>query len=263
MSKNWFIRQNGREFGPLSVVLLKKIAAERKLQPTDYVRPEGTDKWTEASKVNGLLLKESTFVQDHATTLNSGSMDKAKRLVYIGTTIIAILVVGTMTYWIVTGKGKVISAESSSLIRTQVFAISDMRENAQDQLHGGKIESSDPLTLAKVSWDKFVAKVKSNAPAVEGAFSFEKRNLGADSLELRVVSDDLKQSTSIKHPFEGTVLVESVHVFSTRRSNFQYRMRFGYESSRWIFLGGHEKNESRSFDIDLSRRKYLEELFKQ
>jgi hypothetical protein len=55
MSQTWYYKKDGRQFGPVPIGQLKQLAFAGQLDPTGYVRREGTEDWISASKVKGLF----------------------------------------------------------------------------------------------------------------------------------------------------------------------------------------------------------------
>ena len=55
MALQWYFMKNGQQFGPLSVVELKRKADSGELGPDDPVRPEDHQRWVKAAAVKGLL----------------------------------------------------------------------------------------------------------------------------------------------------------------------------------------------------------------
>ncbi len=54
MSKQWYYRVAGREFGPCTANDLAAMAKAGKLLPSDEVRTQDMSTWTQASRVRGL-----------------------------------------------------------------------------------------------------------------------------------------------------------------------------------------------------------------
>ncbi len=54
MAREWFVRVDGREIGPLSSAQLKQLAATGKIGPDSELRLDG-GKWSRAARVDGLF----------------------------------------------------------------------------------------------------------------------------------------------------------------------------------------------------------------
>ena len=54
--KQWYVRKNGKEHGPVSSAELKRLARSGKISPGDQVRPEDRETWSTANAVKGLFL---------------------------------------------------------------------------------------------------------------------------------------------------------------------------------------------------------------
>lgn len=125
---------------------------------------------------------------------------------------------------------------------------------------GGRpeVKSPDRDKAAKDSWAQFVSRAKGN---IDRAIRDSKGKVAADHVEIDLVSDDVKKSSSVKHPYEGTARVKAVHASSTIRTHYDYTLRFGYEDGRWVFLGGQEVNDSGSYELKTLRFVYLKMMF--
>jgi hypothetical protein len=55
MASDYYFTKDGKQYGPVSAVQLRKLADTGRLQPTDKVRKEGMDGWVAAAIVKGLF----------------------------------------------------------------------------------------------------------------------------------------------------------------------------------------------------------------
>ena len=52
---SWFYVSDGKECGPVSVLELRNLIADRSVKPTDLVWREGMDRWYEARWITELI----------------------------------------------------------------------------------------------------------------------------------------------------------------------------------------------------------------
>jgi hypothetical protein len=55
MTRTWFIARNKQKFGPFTTGQLQQLATLDLVKPTEYVLPEGGNKWVSAALVEGLF----------------------------------------------------------------------------------------------------------------------------------------------------------------------------------------------------------------
>jgi len=55
MAEAWFIRVEGKEFGPADVETLREWKADGRVLPTNEARPAGVDLWITAAEIPGLF----------------------------------------------------------------------------------------------------------------------------------------------------------------------------------------------------------------
>jgi hypothetical protein len=55
MPRQWFYSLFGKKFGPVPTEQIRQLAASGQLQPTDWIRRDGTLKWRLACKARGLF----------------------------------------------------------------------------------------------------------------------------------------------------------------------------------------------------------------
>src|ERR1700724_1505332 len=55
MGEAWFIRVDGKEFGPADVETLREWKADGRVLPTNEARPAGVDCWITAAEIPGLF----------------------------------------------------------------------------------------------------------------------------------------------------------------------------------------------------------------
>jgi len=55
MPDQWYYQRDGQQCGPISVPLLKQLAASGELKPTDLVWKEGMIQWAHARSLKGLF----------------------------------------------------------------------------------------------------------------------------------------------------------------------------------------------------------------
>jgi hypothetical protein len=64
MAEQWFIRVEGKEYGPADLAMLEEWKTEGRVLPTNDARNEDVDLWTTAAKIPGLFEAEPPPVQE-------------------------------------------------------------------------------------------------------------------------------------------------------------------------------------------------------
>lgn len=63
MAKNWYLRQDGKTFGPLTSEKLKTLASDGRMRPDGEVANDTNGPWHSASKLRGLVFATPVRVQ--------------------------------------------------------------------------------------------------------------------------------------------------------------------------------------------------------
>jgi hypothetical protein len=128
-------------------------------------------------------------------------------------------------------------------------------------------ETTKNQELASSSWTQFVDRAKSRIPSViEPERTLKEGEYARHRIaEVRIVSDYIRKSPSVRYAYEGTIRVTSYHVphkreykdlspqlrrlAEMRPSGFtaDNTIHFGYQDSKWRFLGINKDSTRDSF----------------
>jgi hypothetical protein len=67
MANLWFYMKEGNKFGPVTARILRQLALDGEIKPTDLVSREGSGTWVDAERVKGLLPPASPAPRSPAT----------------------------------------------------------------------------------------------------------------------------------------------------------------------------------------------------